>query len=181
MLRRMSRMSDGLGWTSPRDKKSLTAVDIQFRLRNAAHWQRKFSMADDPQSSVVRKKDKFAAVIYGHAVTPSNVLTVFGCRGSDRSIRRTVSVGRLAAPGDDAAAVDPDLRSGTKAIANTDPDGGKLMFPPVVSGKAFRSNRTGLAASVTSTIAKAFLSALRRNRYPFSPRCCWSICFTGIP
>jgi hypothetical protein len=53
-------------------------------------------------------------------VTPSNVLNVFGCRGSDRSIRRTVSVGRLAAPGADAAAVDPDLRSGTKAIANAD-------------------------------------------------------------
>src|SRR5258707_5102990 len=102
-------------------------------------------------------------------VTPSNVLTVFGCCGSDRSIRRTVSVGRLAALGANAAAVAPDLRSGTKAIANADPDGGKLMFPPVGSGKAFRSSRTGLAAFVTSTIAKAFLSALRRNRYPFSP------------
>src|ERR1700745_1653438 len=75
-------------------------------------------------------------------VTPSNVLAVFGCRGSDRSIRRTVSVGRLTAPGADAAAVDPDLRSGTKAIANADPDGGKLMFPPVGSGKAFLSSRT---------------------------------------
>jgi hypothetical protein len=52
------------------EKKSLAAVDIQFRLRNAAHWQRKFSMADYPQSSVVRKKDKFAAVIYGHTGDP---------------------------------------------------------------------------------------------------------------
>ena len=43
------------------------------------------------------------------------------------------------------------------------------MFPPVGSGKAFRSSRTGFAAFVTSTVAKVFLSALRRNRYPFSP------------
>ena len=43
---------------------------MQIRLRKAAHWQRKFSMADNPQSSVVRKKDEFAAVIYGHASDP---------------------------------------------------------------------------------------------------------------
>ena len=36
------------------DKKSLAAVDIQPRLRHAAYWQRRFSMADDPQSSAVR-------------------------------------------------------------------------------------------------------------------------------
>jgi len=103
-------------------------------------------------------------------VTPSNVsyrVRVLRVRQVDQTngFRR-----KVAALGANAAAVDPDLRSGTKAIANADPDGGKLMFPPVGSGKAFRSSRTGLAAFVTSTIAKAILSALRRNRYPFSPR-----------
>jgi len=180
MMRRMSRMSNGARLDFADEKKSLAAVDIQFRLRNAAHWQRKFSMADYPNPPLSARKTSLRLSSMATLVTPSNVLTVFGCCGSDRSIRRTVSVGRLAAPGADAAAIDPDLRSGTKAIANADPDGGKLMFPAVGSGKAFRSSRTGLAAFVTSTIAKVFF-ALRRNRYPFSPRRCWSICFTGIP
>jgi hypothetical protein len=89
------------------DNKSLAAVDIQFRLRNAAHWQRKFWMADDPQSSVA---DSCIVTALGKVVAhlqlviaPTSSLAVLAEKSSDRAkkifVRNVWSKVRQVSPG----------------------------------------------------------------------------------
>src|SRR6516165_9181880 len=87
-------------------------------------------------------------------VTPLKILTVFGCWGSVRSIKRTDSVGRVMAEAGIADGAGAELRSGTKAIARVDPGSGKSTSAPAGCRKTSLSASNGLAGSLTFTIAK---------------------------